>query len=111
MDIALDLTPTSPTFNDLLIVNGNLVLVDGVGAIQQHVVQRIRIFLGEWFMDNTIGIPFFDQVLIKNPDQSKIDAIFQNVILGTPGMEQLTSESSRYRSKDCRLLEQLITRG
>lgn len=90
-DIALDTDPDSPTFNDVQVVNGDLLLVDGKEAIKQHVIQRLRIFLGEWFLDNTIGLPFFDQILVKNPDKSKIDALILNCILGTPGIQQVNT--------------------
>lgn len=92
-DIELDLDPNSPHFHDVKIVNGDLVLNDGVEAIRQHILQRLRMFLGEWFLDNTIGLPYFQQILVKNPDQSKIDAIFINQILGTPGVVSLTKYS------------------
>lgn len=93
-DIALDLNPASPTFNDVVVVNGDLVLtVDTISAIQQHIVQRLRIYLGEWFLDTDIGLPFFQQILIKNPDQSKIDGLFLNQILGTPGVIAVTNYS------------------
>lgn len=90
-DLALDTNPDSPTFNDIQIVNGDLLLVDGKEAIKQHAIQRLRIFLGEWFLDNTIGLPFFDQILVKNPDKSKIDALILNCILGTPGIQQVNA--------------------
>lgn len=93
MDISLDLDKASPTYGDVLVVNGDLTLIDGKTAIQQHILQRLRIFLGEWFLDNTIGLPYFQQIMIKNPDQSKIDALFQNQILGTPGVTNLLTYS------------------
>lgn len=93
MYIQLDLNPASQTYNDLLIQNNDLVLVDGLSAIKQDILQRLRFYLGEWFLDTTKGVPYFQQILIKNPDQSKIDAIFINTILNTPGVITLTAYS------------------
>lgn len=90
-DLALVLDPGDPNFGDLDIQNNSLYLVDGEVAIQQHLMQRLRIFLGEWFMDNTIGLPFFQQILVKNPNQAIIDAYIINQILATPGIIQLNS--------------------
>lgn len=90
-DIALDLNPASPTYKDLLITNNDLSIVSGSQGILQDIIQNISFFLGEWFLDNTQGLPWFQQILVKNPDQSKIDAIFQNAILNTPGVEGLNS--------------------
>jgi len=94
MDIALDLNPASPNYFDLLVEDGDLVLVDGPNAIKQHILQRLRTFYGEWFLDNTIGVPWFQQILgIKNPDQARINALLLNTILATPGVIQVTEYS------------------
>lgn len=93
MDLALDLNPASPNYGDLLIVNGDFVLVDGAQAILQDIITRLRTFLGECFIDNTVGIDYFNSVMVKNPDQATIDGIFQNVILATPGVQSLASYS------------------
>lgn len=106
VDVALDLNPLhqgNSTYKDLLVVNNDLSLTSdaypagtaplATNPVLQDVLQRLRFFLGEWFLDNTQGVPYFQQILIKNPDQSKVDAIFQNIILGTPGVTQLSSYS------------------
>lgn len=89
MDLALDLDPNSPNYGDLLVVDGDLVLVTGAEEIRQNIVQRLRVFLGEWFLDINDGIPFFQQILVKNPDQGKIDDLLINRVTGTPGVVQL----------------------
>lgn len=97
-DISLDLRPQSSTYKDLLVVNNDLILTSdanpaGTNNVQQDILQRLSFFLGEWFLDNTIGLPWFQQILVKNPDISKIDALFVNTILGTPGVVNLASYS------------------
>lgn len=97
-DISLDLNPLSPTHKDFLVVDGDLVLTSdsdpkGTHNVLQHIVQRLSFFLGEWFMDNTKGVPWFTQILVKNPQQAKIDALLMNTIMGTPGVTQLVSYS------------------
>ena len=93
-DVLLDLSKTSSNFGDFSIVNNDLVIVtDQKIEIQQHILQRLRTYLGEWFMDLTIGIDYFGQILTKNPDQSSIDAIIQSEILNTPGVTELATYS------------------
>lgn len=98
-DISLDLSnPNSATYRDLLITNGDLTLTSdanplGTNPILQDILQRFRMFLGEWFLDNTQGVPWFQQILIKGYDQSKINAIFLNIILAVPGVLLLNSYS------------------
>lgn len=97
-DISLDLDKASLTYKDLALFEGDLVLTqdadpNGTQPVLQDIIQRLSFFLGEWFLDNTVGIPWYQQILIKNPDQSKVDALFLNTILGTPGVLQVNSYS------------------
>ena len=101
VDLSLDLDPAHknlPSYKDLLVINGDLVLTsdanpNGTNNILQDILQRIQMFLGEWFLNSSEGVPWLQQILVKNPDQSKIDAILQNIILGAPGVLQLTQYS------------------
>ena len=95
-DLQLDLNPTSPTFNDLLVVDGDLVIVSGQPEILQHILQNLRTYLGEWFLDNTVGVAYYQQILVKNPDLGAVDAILQDAIVNTPGVTQLTNYKSNY---------------
>lgn len=90
-DLKLALAKNDPNLNDLLIENNDLVLVDAKEAIVQHILQRLRTFLGEWFLDTTIGVPYFQQILIKNPDKAKIQALLLDVIRNTPGVDTLSN--------------------
>lgn len=101
VDLSLDLNPAhkgQQGYRDLLVLGGDLVLTsdadpDGTNNILQDILQRLCFFLAEWFLDNTQGLPYFQQILVKNPDQSKVDSIFVNAIMGTPGVTQLSSYS------------------
>lgn len=93
-DIALDLDPSSPTYGDIKIVNGNVLMVDGKDAILQHVLQRLKTFREEWFLDITVGVPYLQQILVKNPNLSHVDGLLQDEIMGTPGVVGLLAYSS-----------------
>ena len=100
VDLSLDLDKTSPTYLDLKFVNGDLVLTSdadpsGTNPILQNILQRIRMFKGEWFLDTNSGFPWLQQVLVKNPNLGDIDALLQNMIMGTPGVTSLTSFSTK----------------
>jgi hypothetical protein len=66
-------------------------LVDGDDAIIQHILIRLRFFKGEWFLDPTIGIPYYETILLKNPDLIAIRSVFRQAILTTPGIASLDS--------------------
>lgn len=70
----------------LTIENGDLVLVDGMAAIAQHLRIRLRFFRGEWFADQRIGIPFYDAVFLKRPNLGLIRSILRETITTTPGV-------------------------
>lgn len=88
-DIALILDPVDADFYDLELDGGDLVLNDGLDGVTQDIMQRMQFYFAEWFLNTEQGVPYFQQILVKNPDQGAIDAIFKNVILSTPGIISL----------------------
>lgn len=101
-DLSLDLSSKSQgtaAYGDLLLVNGDLVLTSdvnpaGTNPVLQNVLQRLRMFLGEWFLDNRQGVPWLQQILTKTAAGTATDALLQNTILGTPGLVALLSYAS-----------------
>lgn len=98
-DVALNLNPQAlgtDAYGDLLWVDGAIVLTSdadarGTNVVLQRVHTRLRLFLGEFFMDTSAGLPWLQEYLLKNPDPSLIDAGIQDTILGTPGIAVLTA--------------------
>jgi hypothetical protein len=84
MDIKLNETTW-----DVEIENGDLVILDKSFAIQQHVRQRLWIFEGEYFLDQSEGVPWFRSILKKNPDLFAVDALLKDRVLNTPGVLEL----------------------
>ena len=82
--------------NDLLIENGDLSIVDGSDAIAQDLQQTLQVWLGEWFLDTTVGIPFRQQILVKNPVIDLVQADIINAALAVPGVAQITDISLDY---------------
>lgn len=82
--------------HDLALVAGNLVLCRDVRAITQHVEARLRFFLGEWFLDLREGVPYWEEVFVKNPDVSVVRTLLSRVITETPGVVDLTTAEFRF---------------
>lgn len=74
----------------LVIESGDLVLVDGLEAIAQDVTTRLRMFLGEWFLNTKAGVPYFERILVKNPSVPDVLSILSEVVTKTPGVQAIT---------------------
>lgn len=85
-----DLQINSAT-EDIELVGNDLALTTEVAAIQQHLSQRLKTFLNEWFIDKRIGIPYFEHILRKNFDPVVVDTLFKREIITTPGVLELLS--------------------
>lgn len=76
---------------DLELVNGDLVLTTKSDAIRQHIRQRLWTFFAEWFLDTSVGVPYYQTILVKNPSLANIEGVLQQEILATPGVTELIS--------------------
>jgi hypothetical protein len=68
-----------------------LQIIEGVAAVRQKLASRFRMFLGEWFLDQRQGVPYYRDILIKNPNLGVIRSVFRKVILTTPGVLGITA--------------------
>lgn len=85
MDLLLD-----PNTHDLVFVNGQSLVTQTQAEV---VAQRLKItlytFLGEWFLDTSIGVPYFQQIFGKGRTKSAVDVIFQRFISNDPGVIEI----------------------
>lgn len=58
---------------------------------RQHLSIRLKFVRGEWFRNTLEGVPYFQSILVKNPDLGLIGSIFRKVILSTPGVVGLST--------------------
>ena len=89
MDIALDVNgdwkvAASPNGMDLQLIG------DGP-ALQQAVTIALEFFLGEWFLDQSVGVPWFQDIFIKNPNSAAIQAIIRTAILAVDGITSVSN--------------------
>lgn len=76
-------TITTPTFTPTTSEN-----------LAQRLKIRLQTFKGEWFLDGTIGIDYFNQIAGKNRSKAAVDAIIQAEILKEQEVLQITAYSS-----------------
>ena len=82
--------------HDLKIENFDLVLFDELNQIIQNLTIRLKFILGEWFLDITQGIDYFESFFIKAPNLIQIDSMLKNEIVNTRGIQEITSYESDY---------------
>jgi hypothetical protein len=89
------------TDEKLNLVTREMDYADNDGAIvtqraqvAQNISNRLRMIYGEWFLDTRLGVPWFENVFVKNPDMSAVDIIIKSVISETPEVTGITAYSS-----------------
>lgn len=90
-DLLLDTTT-----GDLAMAYGDLVISSGTDAVLQAIRQRLNFFKGEWFADESIGMPWFQSILVKGADLTAIRELFRKEILATPGVASVTTITIDY---------------
>lgn len=85
-----------PITNDLVFQNFDFSLVDDTKQIMQNLAIRLRFILGEWYLDITQGVPYFEVFFRKAPNQIQIESILKEEIVNTRGILELTSFESDF---------------
>lgn len=94
MDIKLDEDTGDISFTD----GESTVTSIGAEDLAQRIRIRLNTFQGEWFMDNTLGIDWFNRVMGKNRSKMAVDALIQEAILEEPDALQIIAYSSSISS-------------
>jgi hypothetical protein len=81
---------------DLEIVNLDLALVDGTVRVKQALCIALRTFRGEWFLNSEAGVPYYQNILVKNPVISEINSLLKVAILQVANVEKLLEFSSTW---------------
>ncbi|WFG37638.1 hypothetical protein QE331_gp169 [Pseudomonas phage 20Sep416] len=85
----------NPDTHDLVFINGEAPVTQRmVDIVAQRLKIKLYTFLGEWFLDDRIGIPYFERILGKSRSLPAVDAIFQSEIMRDPGVLEITSWQS-----------------
>lgn len=87
--LQLETDATSEFYGDLMITNNSLTLTTGLEAIRQHLQVRFQMFLGEWFLDTEVGVPWFQEILGKPQSFTVVHELLKETVLETPGVLEL----------------------
>lgn len=82
---------------DLRMNDDGDLYINEVGDIEvtDDVLQAIKIrlkwFLGEWRLNTEYGMPYFDEVFVKNPSTSLLEDRLRSEILDVEGVQSVDS--------------------
>lgn len=57
---------------------------------------KLKTFLGEWFANQNIGIPYYQDILKKQIDLNNVEVIFSEAVKNTAGVKELLEFSVDY---------------
>lgn len=81
--------------DDLLIENGLILFHDKEDELtRQKVAVVLRTYRGEWFVDFSVGVPYFQEILVGKGNKDLADVIIRSAIQETEGVENILSFSS-----------------
>lgn len=61
--------------------NGNIATVTGLERLRQKLLQRLRFFKGEWFLDVGRGVPYRQDILAAPANAGFAASVFNQEIL------------------------------
>ena len=83
--------------HDILIKDGDFLLIDNAERVAQQIKVKLLTFLGEWFLDNTWGVPYLEYILVKQPNQDLIKQILSEQISSVDDVKSLNALELDYQ--------------
>lgn len=91
MDILLD-----TLVHDIMFDNSDIPLT--TNTIRDDVAQRLKIrlatYLGEWFLNSDVGMPYYQSIFKKGVTKASVDILFQAAILEEEGVTSIVEFNS-----------------
>ena len=101
MQLALD----TNTWDIFLDSTGNIARLDDstperlVDLICQRVRHRLQTFQWECYLDRSVGVPYFSEVLKKNPDLRRVKNLMVATINGVEGVKKIIDFSVDFSAR------------
>jgi len=80
-------------------INGDLVFVYNDDQLRQQVIQKLKVFKGEWFINRLEGLDYYEYILVKNPNISLIEASIRYAVLSVPGVYNIDYINLSFNNK------------
>lgn len=98
--IAPDVAPATENFRDrqcnfatgkFALSNNSFSFVSGTASVRQACEIALNTFLGTYFLDSTVGMPYFQKVFVRNPNKNDIIFSIRSILTSIPGIISVTS--------------------
>lgn len=76
---------------DISLVKGLALTPDLSTYVAQRLGEKLGFFLGEWFLDQRLGIPYFQRIIGERPDLPLLNSLYRRTIEGTAGVGSITT--------------------
>ena len=78
--------------HDIEVVDGEFRLTTDEEFIVQRIKVNIMMYLGEWFLDTTLGLDYFDKIFTKGGNiTQRAEREFRRVIQAVEGVSSINS--------------------
>jgi hypothetical protein len=82
--------------HDLVIAQGDLSLLNSEASVAKQTLKiNLLMYQGEWFLDNTIGVPYFQEIFGKVTNTTLADNIIQEIARDSYNISRITGFSSQ----------------
>lgn len=95
LKVAIATDSFNPVAGDLYLgPDGQFALTQTLSEeVAQLLYTRFRFFQGEWFLDQTVGVPWYQSILGQKQSTSVVSQILRNVVATCPGVASVDSFS------------------
>jgi len=69
--------------------DGNFVFIQDANELAQHLRNKLLFVWKEWRYNQEVGVPYYEYILVGNPNIGLIESIFKKEILDTNEVEKL----------------------
>ena len=91
------------TDGDLDLTTGKMLMIEDEQAITQKLSIGLRIFIGEFFADQDVGLPYYEKILVKNPKLGVLQSVFKKAILSCEGVTSVENMRTQFFADERRL--------
>lgn len=78
------------TTGDLLEKAGQIKQVTGVDAVAQRIYCKLKTYLGEFWLNRELGVPYYQVIFKKGVDLSIVNTLIKSYILSDDAIIEIT---------------------